>query len=165
MLIWRGAGQAKAMDFMKEVGGTFDYCQVPRVGTFWISSDHGCHLGLKTVKDLVTTRLPVALPGGLVTRNGGIVPARICGYFYAHVQDSSKKCDKVNLMKNEKTLVTRLVVRYLFSSSLLLFKWIHPFEWWPSKKSAIEKLKGSEKQTSTTGFTVIKVHNETNWNG
>ena len=28
-----------------------------------------------------------------------------------------------------------------------------------------EKLKGSEKQNSTTGFTVIKVHNETNWNG
>ena len=28
-----------------------------------------------------------------------------------------------------------------------------------------EKLKGSEKQNSTTGFTVIKVDNETNWNG
>lgn len=77
---------------------------------------------MKAVKDLVTTRLPVALPGGLVTRNGGIVPARIYGYFYTHVQVSSEKCDKVNLMKNEKTLGTRLVMRYLFSSSLFLFK-------------------------------------------
>ena len=117
------------------------------------------------VKDLVTTRLPVALPGGLVTRNCGIVAARIYGYFYTHVQDSSEKCHKINLMKNEKTLVTRLVMRNLFSSSLFLFEWIHPFEWWPSKKSANEKRKGSENQTSTTEFTVIKVHNATTWNG
>ena len=78
------------------------------------------------VKDLVTTRLPVALPGGLVTRNCGIVAARIYGYFYTRVQDSSDKCHKVNLMKNEKTLVTRLVMRNLFSSSLFLFEeYIH----------------------------------------
>lgn len=103
---------------------------------------------------------------GLVTRNGGIVPARICGYFLTHVQDSSKKCDKVNLIKNKKTLGTRLVVRYLFSSSLFLFKWImNLLSDGLQKNLQNEKLKGSEKQNSTTGFTGIKVHNETNWNG
>ena len=29
---------------------------------------------MKAVKDLVTSQLPVLLPGGLVTRDGGIVP-------------------------------------------------------------------------------------------
>ena len=88
-----------------------------------------------------------------------LFPQESMDFFYTHVQDSSEKCDKVNVMKNDKTLGTRLVMRYLFHPLCSYSnEYIHLSDGL-QKNLQNEKLKGSENQTSTTGFTVIKVHN------
>ena len=48
-----GGGGTKAGDLTKEIS--------PQWGLFIIAKSHRHHLGLEAIKDLVTTRLPVAL--------------------------------------------------------------------------------------------------------
>lgn len=46
-------------------GRNFSLAPSSGSGDSWISSDNKCHHGLEAVKDLVTSWLPVALPGGI----------------------------------------------------------------------------------------------------
>lgn len=65
--------QGKAREFdqgSRPVVGTFDYIQVPGLGTFEFPLITNSNL-VYTVKDLVASWLPVQLPGGLVTKDAG----------------------------------------------------------------------------------------------
>ena len=80
----------------------------PGDGDVWISSHYGRHLGLETVKYLVTSRLSVALQWGLVTKDGG-------------------HCSRKDLRVFFVRMCKENVTSYLFLSSVFSFKWIYPF--------------------------------------
>ena len=49
-------------------------------------------------KDLVTSWFTIALPGGLVTKDGGHCSAKdLCVFFYAHLQDGRGERDVVSI--------------------------------------------------------------------
>ena len=79
--------------------GTFDCHQVSGVGTFEFHTIKDAILDWKLEKDLVTSRLTIALPGGLVTKDGGHCSAKdLWVFIYAHLQDGCGERDVVSIL-------------------------------------------------------------------
>ena len=85
---WGGGGQTKAGDLTKEDhplwGLVIILSPSPGGEDFWSSSDYGWHLGLEAVKDLVTSRLSVALEGVLVTEDESHCKHKDLRVFFIH---------------------------------------------------------------------------------
>lgn len=146
-LIWRGGGRSsEGRRFDKEsrpVVWNFWSSPSPKDGDFWIF-----WLWTPSWEDLVTSRLSVALSGVLGNQRWWpLFSQGSVSTFYAHVQDSSwLERDKISIF------ILSILIQINASN-----------KWWLANNNfmqhANEKLKGCEKQNSTTGFTVIKVHN------
>ena len=146
-LIWRGeGGRVKGEDLIKKVSLWWELLIITKsqgwrlLNFLW--------LWTPSWEDLVTSRLSVALSGVLGNQRWWpLFSQGSVSTFYAHVQDSS-------WLERDKIAIFILSILIQINASN---------KWWLANNNfmqhANEKLKGCEKQNSTTGFTVIKVHN------